>query len=508
MTDKIDSNITGLAYAEESAVIGVLPGVAGADAIWRAMEPNSYADMGSDIKTMARTPINPSRQRKKGATVDLDASVGFNHDFLQKAFTRPAQSFFFAAAREKANTQTLAGVTVALTSATNTTYVAAAGLGVFKIKDLVLAEGFGNASNNGLKLLSAVSGTTLTTTGNAVEAGPPAAAKIRTVGVQFATADVDMVKTATALTLTSVVYDFTTLGLIPGEWVYLGSDTGSQRFANNQGYARLLSAAAHALVFDQSTFAGASEAGTAKDIRMFFGTALKNEATSALIVQKPLQFERQLGEDADGVMSEYVIGTVGNELTLNMPQADKLTVDMSFVGIDGEQRTGDDGIKVGTRVAAVAEDAYNTSSDFYRLYLNVLDPTALNPAALFGYVQDGKLTIGNGITPNKALGVLGAFALSAGDFMVGGSLTAYFTTVEAVAAIRDNADIGFNVIGAKENAGFVFDIPLMSISGGKLKVEKDQPIMIPLENTGFENPLGYTLMYCNFAYLPDTAMPA
>ncbi len=88
-----------------------------------------------------------------------------------------------------------------------------------------------------------------------------------------------------------------------------------------------------------------------------------------------------------------------------------------------------------------------------------------------------------------------------------GSLNAYFTSVAAIAAIRDNSDVGFNVISARANAGIVFDIPLMSIGGGRAKVEKDQAIMLPLENAAFENANGYTLMYVNFPYLPDAAMP-
>ena len=62
MPNKIDSNVTGLAYAEEAS-IGVLPG----SPVFYSLEPNSYNPTGAEIKTVARNPINPSRQRKKGA---------------------------------------------------------------------------------------------------------------------------------------------------------------------------------------------------------------------------------------------------------------------------------------------------------------------------------------------------------------------------------------------------------------------------------------------------------
>ena len=503
--NKIDSNITGLSFAEEQT-LGTLPGAP----VWHAIEPNSYSDLGGDISTVARSPINASRQRQKGTTTDLDAAVGFNHDWLQNGLLRLTQGFFFAAAREKADTKKLSGNPVAVTSTTATTYVAAAGF-TFKANDIVLASGFGDAANNGLKVLSAATGTTLTTTGNAIEAAPPAAARIQCVGVEFDADDVDVTLTGTTgVNLVSTVYDFTTLGLTAGEWVYLGGDDAGNSFVNNGGYARVASApTAHLMTFDDTTWTPQAESGAGASIRLFFGTVLRNEKDPTLIVTKSVQFERTLGSDGldPDAQSEYVIGSVGNELTLNVPQADKLNVDLTFVGINVEHRTSTEGVKAGTRVVAQAEDAFNTSSDIYRVRMNIVDPTTINNAALFGYVQEGNITISNGVTPNKALGVLGAFDLSAGDFTVGGSVTAYFTTVSAVAAIRNNSDIGFNVICAKQNAGFVFDAPLMSIGGGRLNVEKDAPILIPLENSAFENANGYTLLYTTFAYLPDAAMP-
>ena len=48
---KIDSNITGLAYAEE-AQLGLLPGEGGlpGSPVWNRLNPNSYNDFGGEIK--------------------------------------------------------------------------------------------------------------------------------------------------------------------------------------------------------------------------------------------------------------------------------------------------------------------------------------------------------------------------------------------------------------------------------------------------------------------------
>lgn len=511
---KVDSNITGLAYAEE-VCLKQLPTLAddGADPVWYSLEPNSYSDFGGELATVARAPIDPSRQNKKGTITDLDASGGFNQDFTKSNLTRLLQGFFFADARQLPATQPLNGAQVAITGAVaaDDEYTAASGLAIFGANQLVFASGFGVAANNGLKLVvSAAAGALEVADGLADEASPPAAAKLEMVGRQLAAADANIVMSGSVATLVVTAGDFSTMPeLFPGRWIFIGGDNAANRFANNVGYARIATVAAKTLTFDDTTFAAVNETGTGKSIQLFVGTVIKNEKTPSLIKRRSYNIERQLGEGENGTQAEYLEGAVANEFTLNYPSADKLNADLAFVACDNTQRSGDvdDEIKIGTRVAAPGEDAYNTSSDIYRIKMHVHNPASSNPAALFGYVTEGNISINNGVTPNKAVGVLGAFDTSAGNFVVGGSVTAYFSTVAAVKAVRANADVGLSVIGAAKNAGFIFDIPLLGLGGGRLNVEKDAPIMVPLEPAGAENANGYTMLYEVFPYLPTVAMP-
>ncbi|URA06802.1 major tail tube protein [Xanthomonas phage Langgrundblatt1] len=522
---KIDSNITGLSIAEE-VCLKQLPVLAvdGFDPVWYGQEPNSYSDFGGELTTVARAPIDPSRQNKKGTPTDLDASGGYNTDVTQNNLTRILQGYFFADARRKPSTVSLAMGTpnTALTSVTasSKTYGAAAGLLPFnKAGYLVKASGFANAANNGIKTVVSATATTVVVSETVVdEASPGPNARLEVVGFKGTAADLSFAVVSGIPSLVSAAaLDFTTLGLTLGEWIWIGGDAAGSFFADNRGFARIASITATALTFDDTEFTPTNAVGTGVTLQLFFGTVIRNEKTPALIKRRSYQIERTLGEGPEAEnpgdqQAEYLEGAVCNELTLNIPQADKLNVDLTFVACDNTQRSGAAGDKIksatlGTLVPALGEDAFNTSSDIRRIKMAILDPSTSRPTPLFGYVTEANLTVANGITPNKAVGTMGAIDTSAGNFVVSGSITAYFTSVAATRAIRNNADVGLSEIVASKNAGMIWDIPLLGLGGGRLNVEKDAPITVPLEPQAAECANGYTLMYVNFAYLPNAAMP-
>lgn len=496
MPDKQDSNVVGLRIAEETTY-KVLPGTPE----WIAYEPNSYADFGGQITNQARNPINESRQRQKGVTTDLDASGGFNQDWVQNKLRDILQGFMFANWRPQA--------TELVTAVDGTTedYDVASTTG-FVVNHLLFAENHTNAENNGLKVIDAiVADTSIGVVFDLVaEASPPATAKVTIVGHQGADDDIDVTAPAGGNLgfLTSTALDFTTLGLVPGAWIFIGGDIADNQFAaaNNNGFHRVFSIAATKLEIDRGLALTTEVSAGAKNVRIFVGETLKNEATPALIIDRSYQLERTLGDDGGGTQSEYEIGARASQLQWNVSGQDKITVDLSFMAADEEVRTGATGVKSGNRPALAAEEAFNTSSDFTRLKLT----RDSDGSALFAFVTEFTLTVDNSLSPNKAVSVLGAFDISKGQFVVTGSITAYFADTTAKTALRNNEDVSFDFAVAKNNAGWVVDVPLITLGDARLNVEQDGPITLPLTlDAGKDTTFDHTLLLNNFIYLPNAA---
>jgi hypothetical protein len=630
VTFKVDSNATGLSFAEEVCA-KQLPTLAddGHDPTWYDQEPNSYNDFGGDIKTIARKPLNQSRQQAKGTAVDLDAAGGYNQDFTQHNTNRLLQGFFFANMREKPTTKPMNGDQIDVTSADNgtSTFILDEGGTRFYPGAIIYVSGPGvvNADNLGVFTVTDSTDTTIEVDATLVDETFSGEVIITLVGYEFDVGEVSLVAPADTATLTNtntpvaasqiltiantfnaVADETVTIGdrtytwkaaaaapdevtiggtrlvsvtnltatinggnlltpianadfvatdnadgtmtinariagtqfnsiattetmthgswgagstaggtgtsfalfdLIPGEWLFMGGDGTTDIFAENVGFARVGSLTATGIIFDKTTWAVSAVVAGALTVKLYFGSVLKNEFTPDLITTKYFQFERTLGQDEVGVQAEYLKGAVANEMTFNIETADKVTIDLGFMASDVEYRTGTEGVKAGSHIQPLGEDAYNTSSDVYRLRLSKVVQGNSYPDAFFGYVTKGTVTINNNVESIKAIAAFGGIDVNVGNFEVGGELTALFQNVGQNKSIRANDDITLDMIFAKQNHGYVFDIPLLALGGGRLDISENKPITVPLEQFGAKNSNNYTLLFTTFDYLPDVAMP-
>lgn len=472
------------------------------DPVWYPLEPNSYGDMGANVTTVARDPINPSRQRQKGVVTDLEAQASFTMDMTSTNHMLMLQGFNFAMAREKPTTAPLNAAATVVTGVTTGSGYAMddSFASQIAVGDLIFAKGFSNSANNGMKRVTGVGSGTVLVAGLANEASPPAAAQLVQVGIQAGSGDLAITVSGNDVRLTATTLNLSTLGLIPGEWIFIGGDTSGTSFGL-KGFARVDEIAVGYLKLGKTSWTAVADSGAGKTVQIFFGTVIRNEEDPDDIVRSTFQFERTLGNDADGIMSQYIEGSVANEFTLNVPQAEKVTAEMSFVACDAIARSGATGLKAGTRPELVTSDAFNTSSDVRRIAFSISGETS----PLFIYATDLTVTINNNASGAKAIGVLGNFDINIGVFDVGGSVTAYFQDVRAVNAVRNNEDVTMDLIMVKNNIGLVFDIPLMALGNGMISVEKDQAITVPLDTMAAQSSFGHTLLYVNFPYLPNAA---
>lgn len=519
------SNKTGVTVAEESSP-KTLPGTP----VWRELEPNSE-DMGANFAQVARSPINSSRQRRKGAITDLEASVSVQVDLTDDKIVRDLlQGFVFANLENKAVSENAIGVedrTHAITDSTN--LVTAAGDSPdldadFAEHDLVAIAGSANAANNGLfKVTSGATDTTLTLlTADGADGDPSlvdenATANISVVkvGAQGTAGDIEVSVGSGFPTLISSSFDFTTLGLEPGEWIFVGGDETATKFATaaNNGYARVRSVAANVITVDKTSDTWVTDNGSGKLISIFIGRRLRNRLGSN-IVQKYYQFERSLGAPDSAqpaqVQYEYVTGAAPNQASIDLSSNDKIMVDLEYVALGHETQDAATGKKAGTRPILESGEAYNTSSHIQRTALRLASGTNSNNTDEFTYGSDLSLTINNNVSPLKALGTLGGFATNAGELTVDASLTAFFADIVVMDRIRNNASMTLDVILFQNNAGVAIDLPLVTLGSDNPQVSANEPVTLPLNITAVsgnavDSTLDHTIMFNFFDYLPDAA---
>lgn len=505
---KIDSNVTGLRASEELSL-----GVVDPSAVWLEQAPNSYSDFGPQITTVARNPITDDRQMKKGVATDLDASGGWSSDLTQESLPVLGQGVFFADIRTKDE------LLIPDVDTTLDDFQPASGGAVYLEGDLLIASGFVSSSNNGVHEVDAGGGSasSIPVTTNLVTAAGQSGV-IRRCGHRFTAADISVVVTGDfAHYLSAGGKDLTELGLIPGEFIWVGGDGASSGFTNveNNGFKRVRSVSATQIVVDKSDSPMLVEAAAGITLEIYIPSRmLKNESDPTLIKSRSYQLERTLGAPDDAfpsqIQSEYIVGAVVSQLQVNVATADKLTYDLSFMGIDAEQRSGAVGVKAGTRPSLAPSEAYNSSSDVSRINMSVVSENNEAPTPLFGFVQEMSFTIDNNLTVNKAIGVYGGFAVTAGTFGVSGTVTAYFDNVSAMLSLRQNASITIDSHFVKENAGISFDFPLVTIGDGRPNVDSDTAITLPISfdaSTGAKvvSTMDHTLMMMIWDYLPTVA---
>ena len=504
------TNNTGFNY-------GIEPSLGADPSNWEQLEPGDISRFGAEIRTVARDPISKTRQRRKGTVVDLDSGVEFETDLTLSAFRDFIEGFVFAQALNGDVTQ------LAATAAANTNgdYTLSAALVAGQIdrfvtdvagRSLIWVSGFTTSSNNGLKAIDvdATASTTLSVSDTLTdETGATAFISFaghRVADGESVTWSWDSGASQATLTVTGLGTLLQALNLTPGQFVHIGSiaslggaiqnafdDSGTN---DAYGYCRVVGVEANAIVFDKVDSTLQKALTDPGELDIVFGEFVRNvTAGTADYLTRSFMVEVEFPELGDGTPGntddayQYAKGNYCNEVTINLPLTDKVTMTVGMAGTDTDNPTTSRKAGASSASAPTQTAAFNTTSDYARLRMTEVDED--------GLLTDFKtlsLTLRNNVTPVKVQGTLGAKYIGFGNIEVDIEAEALFTSPLVINKIRDNETVTMEIIVTNDDGAIALDFPSMTLGGGGRSFPRNEPVQISTTaQTHQDNTLGTSI---------------
>ncbi len=341
---------------------------------------------------------------------------------------------------------------------TTDTYVVASGGASVVAGHLVRATGLTNSANNQTFRAVAGSGTTVVgaSLGLTAETAPPAAAKLKVVGFQGAAADL----TALADGIGSTLLNFTTLGLVVGQWVKIGGTLDASTFAflvtagataRAAAWARITAIAAAKLTLDNLPAGWTTDVGTGKTIKVFFGDQIRNG-----VLMTSMTIERGfLGQ----AVPSYIVnrGMYVNQFTTEMQSRDKIKWSATFNGLGGE---------ISTTTLDAAPDAVTQgvimagNANVGRLGVNGVQLGSPNWAKGFTCVIDNNLRVLDAVDSDSPVAIVD------GDSKVTGKVDQYFGSAAEVSAFYAGTPRPINARVTKNGQAIIYQVPRATYRGG------------------------------------------
>jgi len=509
---RVITNATSLSFAREAS-LGVLPG----SPQWFVTEPNNITAWGTTINKEARSPISQARARRKGVVTDMDSSVEFEADLTLSHLRYFAESFLFSVAvggdAYLTSAATVTGYTVPALSAAQAGRLLYSSAGAGAVS-LIMATGFTNAANNGLKPVTATHATSATeikVAGNVAEV-PAVTTHVEAAiaGVRGAAGDLEIDASGD---LISTVLDFTTLGLVAGQVIHVGGVDVAHQFFNSEniGFARVKTIAAHKLtlekrdqdfVLDDGTDTGSG--GTNLRIDILFGQFVRNVPVNhADYREYSNQFEMASPNLMPGGLTgyEYSIGNWADALSIAIPLSGKATMTLGFKGTDTKLPTPTRATNAANAKSGGQVESFGSASDIARLRVEDIDETGLSTD-----FKSANFTLTNNVAGEKVIGKLGPKYLNAGNIECDIENQMLFTNPDVIERVRCNETVGFDWAIHNGDGGAVFDLPTGTLGGGGRELPANQSVAI---NTTFaaheESVPGFTCGISFFPILPAQA---
>ena len=493
-----------LAMVDETAV-----GVA-ATSGWQKLEPDNVTRFGAEVTLTARRPISVERQAEEGIVTNLEAGVGYETDLTMSSMSSFLDKFLYAQYSNWDLIFTAADVTTGgftIPSATANQ----AGKVQFVTGDhatLVYSRGYANAANNGLFAITtdlAATDTTLVIAGaGLVTETAPTNARLELAGVRAATSDLAITVSGTTATLVSAadITDWSTLGLIAGQEIYVGGLTSSEQFSAGRGFARIASISGATLNLDKIDPLLATDPGTGDTVDILFGQFARNVASDADADGNRFQdttqhFEMAYPRSGSSTIYEYTVGGHASQIAINIPLNDKPTMTVEFMATSADELTTTRKTGASSATLPVMRAAFNTGDNIANLRTSAADS---GDEICF---KSMTVTFNNNGSPENCLGTLGATAVNIGIFLMTVEAQAWFTGIAASNAIKNNVTVTIDWQFRNAQGGIAFDVPSMKLGGGGKEFPRDQIVLINTTGEAFKDAIfGTSIGVTLFPVLP------
>ncbi len=346
----------------------------------------------------------------------------------------------------------------------------------FVIGHLVLTSGFTLTANNGVFKVTTGGATSLQTTGAgwSAEAAPPAAARVKVVGIEGASADI----VATSTGLTSTTMNFVNMGIVVGQWLKIGGTAAGTKFATaaNNGWARVIAVSANAITLDNRPSGWGADSGTGKTIRIFFGDIVRNGTTLL-----GLSFERAfLGQS----VPTYIVqrGMCVDTLDLSFTDGDAVMAQFGFVGMTGSESTS--ALSGATYAAAPTNVVMTSNASVGEIRIGGSASASPN------WVKDMTLRMENNLRAKTASGNVSAVDIGMGSHLPSGTVNAYFGSDALLAQAMAGTTTSLMARAQMNGQAFLVTVPSATFTNHSANAGSiDADVMQNLEYQGWYDSL-------------------
>ena len=318
--------------------------------------------------------------------------------------------------------------------------------------------GFGVTLNNGNAFKCTTGSATVPRflgAGLTNETAPPAAARIKVVGVQGASGDI----TATASGLACTALNFTDFPeLAVGRWIKIDSTTVANGFDSTalNTFIRITAVAAKTLTCDNLPVGWTTDAGTSKTIAIYVGDQIKNGTTATAIT-----LERGF---LDQTVPTYIVNTgmQVNTFSLAYSSRNKITGSVSFIGMGGSTGTValdaiPDAATTGQVIAANANVGRIAEAGS-----QVTDPN---------WAKEFNLNINNNLRTIEAVDSSSPVGVNSGECTVTGNINTYFGSNSFLTKLYAGTATSHNARVNKNSQAVIVSLPRNTLMSGVPQVQ-------------------------------------